>query len=221
MYKSFQFSFPAWEAIFSIAPKIWFTSISIHAPHMGNDDVERATYNDEYLFNSRSPYGERPIQFLFCMICFFFNSRSPHGERPYSSSLHPPKRFFNSRSPHGELRWQGFPLLQGIWFSIHAPCMGSDTWANPAITAGWVFNSRSTHGERLNQYVLVKLHFIFQFTLPAWRATVVGFSYDFILLLLFISANQEKAYFLPCFFGFSSLCCLWFAPVLLILFSRL
>ena len=33
------------------------------------------------------------------------------------------------------------------------------------------FNSRSPHGERLNQYVLVKLHLIFQFTLPTWRAT--------------------------------------------------
>ena len=126
-----------------------------------------------------------------------FNSRSPHGERPYPSYLHPPKRFFNSLSPYGE-----------------RPDSNDDI-SDPAI-----FNSRSPYGERPAYSSLFCTDLNFQFTLPVWGATVVGFSYDFILLLLFISANQEKACFLPCFFGFSSLCCLWFAPAALILFFR-
>lgn len=105
--------------------------------------------------------------------------------------------------------------------SIHAHRMGSDCIPHNLNRDVNYFNSRSPHGERSGFCIFSVTALFFQFTLPAWRAMVVGFPYDFILLLLFISANQEKAYFLPCFFGFSSLCCLWFAPVLLILFSRL
>ena len=54
--------------------------------------------------------------------------------------------------------------------SILAPCLGSDKSAMLHRRSFVVFNSRSPHGERLNQYVLVKLHFIFQFTLPTWGA---------------------------------------------------
>ena len=149
---------------------------------------------------------------------------------------------FNSRSPHGERRRYIQQSSHVEDFSIHAPRMESDRGANRRCICIHLFNSRSPHGERQidhNSFIprLVfnsrspygerrnhhsRCSFInhFQFTLPVWGATVVGFSYDFILLLLFISANQEKAYFLPCFFGFSSLCCLWFASAALILFFR-
>ena len=129
--------------------------------------------------------------------------------------------YFNSRSPHGER--SGFCIFSvtALFFQFTLPAWRATFCIFLLQIVLWIFNSRSPHGERRSLLTTKRTSPAFQFTLPAWRATVVGFSYDFILLLLFISANQEKAYFLPCFFGFSSLCCLWFAPVLLILFSRL
>ena len=129
--------------------------------------------------------------------------------------------FFNSRSPHGERQSKHEILIIRIYFQFTLPAWRA-TKKLVAIFRGASYFQFTLSAWRATYLQLESLQSLsFQFTLPAWRATVVGFSYDFILLLLFISANQEKAYFLPCFFGFSSLCCLWFAPVLLILFSRL
>ena len=111
-----------------------------------------------------------------------------------------------------------------IYFSIHAPRMGSDQRISDKDMIPFIFNSRSLYGERpVRIDILIMQRFFnsrslygerriciftstqilnFQFTLPVWGATVVGFPYDFIVLLLFISANQEKAYFFACFFGF-------------------
>ena len=62
-------------------------------------------------------------------------------------------------------------LIDTGTISILVPRMGSDHKYSHSANIVCNFNSRSPYGERLNQYVLVKLHFIFQFSLPAWRAT--------------------------------------------------
>ena len=127
-----------------------------------------------------------------------FNSRSPYGKRQSPLRFFFRKLIFQFSLPVWGATKSICTSKAPFYFSIHAPRMESDSQFSESLP----------------------VYYKFQFTLPAWRATVVGFPYDFIVLLLFISANQEKAYFFACFFGFSSLCCLWFAPVLLILFSR-
>ena len=150
--------------------------------------------------------------FQFTLPAWRATPRSAHAVSPFGVSIHAPRMESDIAEMDLQLKNLEFQFTLPAWrateetskaaqyreVSIHAPRMESDD----------IFVGTKIETKR------------FQFTLPAWRATVVGFPYDFIVLLLFISANQEKAYFFACFFGFSSLCCLWFAPVLLILFSR-
>ena len=93
-------------------------------------------------------------------------------------------------------------LIDTGTISILVPRMGSDHKYSHSANIVCNFNSRSPYGELLSNWRSLLASRLFQFTLPAWGAMVVGFSYDFILLLLFIPANQEKVYFFACFFGF-------------------
>ena len=99
----FQFSLPVWGATlkdgvyqmtfeFSIhAPRmgsdcmirmsIQTARFSIHAPRMGSDRKRIWWDHRQNVFNSRSPYGERPKQKRKTSEIQIFNSRSPYGER--------------------------------------------------------------------------------------------------------------------------------------------
>lgn len=80
---------------------------------------------------------------------------------------------FNSRSLFRERLRQIDGKVDFLQISILAPCVGSDTQLAKEVAPPVNFNSRSPHGERLYQYVLVKLHFIFQFTLSVWGAILI------------------------------------------------
>ena len=121
-----------------------------------------------------------------CYI-WVFNSRSLRGERLHGDNL--PFNFFQFSLPTWRATKQTRNIDYSDIFSIHAPRMESDRGANRRCICIHLFNSRSPYGERPAYSSLFCTDLNFQFTLPAWRATVVGFSYDFILLLLFISAN--------------------------------
>ena len=108
--------------------------------------------------------------------------------RPRSRS-----RGFNSRAPHGARRARPFPARQGEVsihaprmgrdaemlsdkglgsVSIHAPRMGRDLCSHPRLVSVARFNSRAPHGARraVRDYVCRERKF--QFTRPAWGATL-------------------------------------------------
>ena len=123
------------------------TSIfSIHAPRMESDRI-------------------RPV----CIHQNAFSILAPRmGSDPSNFVLHD-LFLFQFSLPVWGATFIPFAVIVTYGFSILAPCVGSDYMATTYLSI--FFNSHSPHGERLNQYVLVKLHFIFQFTLPTWRAT--------------------------------------------------
>ena len=102
----FQFTLPAWRAIYFQFIAHYCHHISILAPCLGSDKSAMLHRRSFAVFNSRSPHEERQKDAIQTAV-------------------------------------------------------------------GAIFNSRSPHGERLYQYVLVKLHFIFQFTLSVWGAILI------------------------------------------------
>ena len=78
-----------------------------------------------------------------------FNPRSLHGERPTASSKPSTSSDFNPRSLHGERR-NSPRMWLFMLISIHAPCTGSDDFAN----------------------IERKIDNVFQSTLPARGATI-------------------------------------------------
>ncbi len=85
--------------------KISSTSISIHAPRMGSDNVQVANTTANTYFNPRPPHGER-----LCIVSFYIDTRifqstpPAWGATPASLALCIPHNHFNPRPPHGERR---------------------------------------------------------------------------------------------------------------------
>ena len=172
---------------------IW--EVSILAPRMWSNREDIHTFQDLW-FQFTLPAWKA----IICSGCIL-----PSEQFQFSLPV------WGATFTHPAFRWQ-------IVISILVSRMGSDHKYSHSANIVCNFNSRSPYGERLSNWRSLLASRLFQFSFPVWGATVVGFSYDFIPLLLFIPANQEKAYFLSCFFCFflcvaygSRRCCLYFS----------
>ena len=154
----FQSTLPGWGATISQTHHVCCGDISIHAPRMGSDQLQRTNRIIPSDFNPRSPDGERPQP-----------GHESAGSRPIS--IHAPRM---GSDPVGFPGWR-----RGMGISIHAPRMGSDFRASDLSRYEANFNPRSPDGERPAALRALGAHVLFQSTLPGWGATIIpcGFSY--------------------------------------------
>ena len=146
--------------------------ISIHAPRGGSDYVGSPISPISKYFNPRSPWGERPIIWVYLLELSDFNPRSPWGERPSSLQLRSTQSGFQSTLPVGgatAMTEDADSNHQRI--SIHAPRGGSDITILYGSNINRHFNPRSPWGER--QFYCSRQNFRLQFqsTLPVGGAT--------------------------------------------------
>ena len=138
---------------------------------MGSDENFACIYTDFYIFNSRSPYGERltygcPLvtlaYFQFTLPVWGATDKdvNPDGTRNFQFTL---PVWGATRKPHS--------IYCSSNFSIHAPRMGSDEEERRRALERAIFNSRSPYGERHDAVKKEKESLDFQFTLPVWGAT--------------------------------------------------
>ena len=160
-----------WGATFISHPWLHYTTISIHAPHVGSDPRRPPYCYQHSYFNPRSPCGERRGKKRQPDLTCYFNPRSPCGERLGSLSWIKMPEYFNPRSPCGERPWgcpkssraRPFQSTLPMWgatdinrvlqvlvaISIHAPHVGSDFLGEKCLRSRFNFNPRSPCGERL------------------------------------------------------------------------
>ena len=123
--------------------------ISIHAPRGGSDLASIVLPANIKYFNPRSPWGERRVPGMSCIIPVIFQSTLPVG----GATLRERQR------------------LQSVHISIHAPRGGSDVGGAAKSNHIYDFNPRSPWGERrpwgLKNTPLLR----FQSTLPVGGAT--------------------------------------------------
>ena len=122
--------------------------ISIHAPHVGSDDMVNGLVHIRHISIHAPHVGSDQRGNQSRDHNLHFNPRSPRGERQTIAALIPQDVNFNPRSPRGErLRMVNvFGILDFI--SIHAPHVGSDHPRSETQHAQRHFNPRSPRGER-------------------------------------------------------------------------
>ena len=147
----FQSTLPTWGATLLDTCLYFFTSVSIHAPHVGSDifAVKKHVYTNVSI---HAPHVGSDVLFnIGFLFNGSFNPRSPRGERLRVTYKQKPRHCcFNPRSPRGERRGccRGYHLISN-YVSIHAPHVGSD---------------------KIMLLVVLQLE-MFQSTLPTWGAT--------------------------------------------------
>ena len=144
----FQSTRPVWGAtvLFLLLSNV--VLVSIHAPRVGRDCIQRAPSDRNNGFNPRAPCGARPPFCIWNRRLKSFNPRAPCGARPAATSRAPPIKGFNPRAPCGArlcrvdllcLRCK-FQSTRPVWgatpigehpellriVSIHAPRVGRD-----------------------------------------------------------------------------------------------
>ena len=134
LFKKFQSTLPTWGATFIAFVAVSAVLVSIHAPHVGSDNIPLIRFCLTGCFNPRSPRGERPPWWRSLPVSISFNPRSPRGERLMSVRT---------------------PAFTDV--SIHAPHVGSDLEAERGTRARVGFNPRSPRGERHKCIIIVKL----------------------------------------------------------------
>jgi len=146
----FQFTRPAWGATFGLPVQSTCAQFQFTRPAWGA--TQFGPRIDRYVtsFNSRAPRGARRGYRCTPTRSISFNSRAPRGARRVS----PPKQVlrmwrFNSRAPRGA--------------RLTTPSR---------LPATMSFNSRAPRGARQNPQVELLDRAGFQFTRPAWGATV-------------------------------------------------
>ena len=126
--------------------------ISIHAPHVGCDDMLTASWQAERDFNPRTPCGVRPDSVTYDLAAYAFQSTHPMwGATSWfivikfvnaSISIHAPHvgcdnsrkaererlKYFNPRTPCGVRRTRPSHIDMDGEISIHAPHVGCDRW---------------------------------------------------------------------------------------------
>ncbi len=169
----FQSTPPVWEATIYGSGTIGSTYVSIHAPRVGGDIINRYATTAKISFNPRPPCGRRrellsvtthigkvsihaprvggdiaPCQ---CRPTFWltrFNPRPPCGRRPETMTM------------------AGYPPV-----SIHAPRVGGDKCWRKRQSQSSSFNPRPPCGRRRRiSSAAIELH-LFQSTPPVWEAT--------------------------------------------------
>ena len=168
---SFQSTLPARGATCDGTSIRRTSTVSIHAPREGSDNVPVRLYGIPLRFNPRSPRGERQNRSRQLNVQSSFNPRSPRGERPEQQN-----RQHNTGNVSIHAPREGSDLVRDVrntWqrVSIHAPREGSDARWCGRETYGNCFNPRSPRGERPLLVIAAPILLAFQSTLPARGAT--------------------------------------------------
>ena len=123
--------------------------ISIHAPRTGSDVAEKATWDEEKLFQSTLPArGATPGRAAVHVGIHHFNPRSPHGERLRAVDAHGQVGHISIHAPRTGSDAECPEDFDALPISIHAPRTGSDKSYQIKPGAPGNFNPRSPHGER-------------------------------------------------------------------------
>ena len=126
-YSDFNPRSPCGERPVVVCLTLELVKISIHAPRVGSDGIQKKFVNMLANFNPRSPCGERQEPDVAAAPYLHFNPRSPCGERPICRpSSKRPGSDFNPRSPCGERPRPCADVVTLPRISIHAPRVGSD-----------------------------------------------------------------------------------------------
>ena len=145
--------------------------ISIHAPRGGSDYVGSPISPISKYFNPRSPWGERPIIWVYLLELSDFNPRSPWGERPSSLQLRSTQSGFQSTLPVGGATLSSLFLPIMMIFQSTLPVGGATCQWPLGCWQLCDFNPRSPWGERRRPGKYLRKRFRFQSTLPVGGAT--------------------------------------------------
>ncbi len=147
--------------------------VSIHAPRMGRDSARRPRRTGLDVSIHAPRMGRDGAYRVILLIHLCFNSRAPHGARLCDGRRYSVGDLFQFTRP----AWGATPSFvvykKRCFVSIHAPRMGRDNMNTYTEGRRRGFNSRAPHGARQldrapDQYINV-----FQFTRPAWGATLI------------------------------------------------
>ena len=163
-------------------------------PAWGATSTSLALVESPQNFNPRSPHGERHITIsdnppwgrisihaprmgsdltttVKSLMCKNFNPRSPHGERHGDSHVRGDIVEFQSTLPAWGATIQLYRYQPGLYISIHAPRMGSDSLSLAKRISSTVFQSTLPAWGATYPLNPASSQAIFQSTLPAWGAT--------------------------------------------------
>ena len=118
------------------------TSISIHAPLAGSDQLGSVSYADKLIFQSTLPLrGATPAASATSIQLPDFNPRSPCGERPTGRGIASAVWPFQSTLPLRGATNELHAALSVSFISIHAPLAGSDLHTAPGSLWASAFQS--------------------------------------------------------------------------------
>ena len=100
--------------------------VSIHAPRVGRDHLDRNSVGRCGRFNPRAPCGARRPLRLYCGRGSCFNPRAPCGARRRFSQSYRFSAGFNPRAPCGARHYCPGDDFPTDIVSIHAPRVGRD-----------------------------------------------------------------------------------------------
>ena len=130
--------------------------------------------NVSHLFQSTLPARGATVVGVPCCCCVEFQSTLPARGATLKDNKIKDMSLISIHAPRtgsdGALKY----VIEHKMISIHAPRTGSDKRRHRAGHCGTYFNPRSPHGERRCSVGWFLTQLIFQSTLPARGATVVG-----------------------------------------------